>query len=100
MLTSETITLDDLARYEEVERLESVRSNGELYGYPTCCVKSFISDMVDFSRLTDPSRLERKLIGTGYIPCSECDNNYSEEELIAIINESRDKGLTPFHLNI
>ena len=41
-------------------------------------------------------RPERKLQGTGFIPCESCNTKYTEEELISKINENRSKILESF----
>lgn len=55
-------------------------------GYPECCVESFIIDVALCRFLTRP---ERKLSGTGFIPCAKCDECMTEEQLIKRINEAR-----------
>lgn len=55
-------------------------------GYPECCVESFIDDVVSGGFLT---RGERKLSGTGFVPCAKCDECMTEEQLKNKINENR-----------
>lgn len=55
-------------------------------GYPECCVKSFIVDVVTGGFLT---RGERKLNGTGFIPCAKCSEGMTEQQLVDKINENR-----------
>lgn len=61
---------------------------GNTLGYPSCCINDFIE-----RKGPAPTR---KLCGTGYVPCKDCDLNYSEDELIANINLKRAKHLPPF----
>ena len=68
---------------------------GKTLGYPSCCVNEFIER--HNQKIRAP---RRKLCGTGFVPCKDCDLNYSEDELIAIINKSRSKNLPPFSLNM
>lgn len=70
---------------EEPERLTVMVAQGMRFGYPACCIGSFIMDIAH-DRLA--TRERRKLDGTGYIPCAEC-NRKSEEELILTINKNR-----------
>lgn len=61
---------------------------GKWYGFPQCCVDAFCN----FDRFKGPygtSVGPRKLDGTGYIPCDECNTKYTEEELAANIQKSR-----------
>lgn len=60
---------------------------GKWYGYPRCCIREYIRD--NFSDYKDDTRLGRKLIGTGYIPCSKCNSKYSTQELVDNINKNR-----------
>lgn len=55
---------------------------GRFYGYPTCCVAAFIN----MEHLVNKTK--RQFNGTGYIPCSSC-NNLSEAELLATIASNR-----------
>lgn len=70
-----------------------IREDGVEFGYPTCCVESFVDDVI-LARIG--RRQDRKLSGTGFIPCVTCDVRYSEEALVDIINQKRDKSLEPF----
>ena len=60
---------------------------GKQYGYPQCCIDEFLQ----LKHLGDGPR---KLCGTGYIPCVEC-NKKTEQELIDVINANRTHP-TPF----
>lgn len=64
---------------------------GKTLGYPSCCVNEFIE-----RHNQNVSAPHRKLCGTGFVPCKSCDLNYTEDELIAIINQSRSQDLPPF----
>lgn len=66
---------------------ESWTIRGRYYGFPECCIQSFLT----LSHVGGP---DRKLDGTGYIPCLDC-NEKSEEELIAQITANR-KSRLPF----
>lgn len=66
---------------------ESWKIRGRYYGYPECCIESFIN----LEHLGSP---DRKLKGTGYVPCAKCDSK-TEVELIDIINSNR-KAPRPF----
>ena len=54
---------------------------GLFYGFPICCIK-------DFTELKHTGMEQFKLIGSGYIPCSNCATK-SESELIKIIADNR-----------
>jgi hypothetical protein len=60
---------------------------GEYLGYPKCCVDGFVAIWEDviINRVKAPVR---KLAGTGYIPCTVC-NELSEEELTRTIEKGR-----------
>lgn len=64
----------------------SNEGRGIFLGYPKCCVKEFM----DILEGNIPEDLEkRKLRGTGYVPCSECNSKYTEKELIDRIDSAR-----------
>jgi len=51
----------------------TVRQKGIFYGYPKCCIDSFIQ--VKINKRTRTQRLVQRtsvFAGTGYIPCHEC----------------------------
>ena len=60
---------------------------GDYLGYPKCCREAFQTE--DYR-----TRPVRKLDGTGYVPCAECDRK-SVDDLIATINSNR-KAVAPF----
>ena len=60
---------------------------GRYFGFPECCVKSFLT----MEHVGGP---DRKLWGTGYVPCLIC-NEKSEDELVETINSTR-KSKLPF----
>lgn len=62
---------------------------GMLFGYPQCCVDSFIT----LDHIWDGPR---KLNGTGFIPCAHCNATKSTEELIQEINSKRCREFKPF----
>lgn len=76
------------------------RGAGHNYGYPQCCIDSFCDDLSDVSKLMSEERGSRKLTGTGYIPCVDCNEKYTVEQLIDNINTNRDSSIEPFHKNI
>ena len=59
--------------------------SGVYYGYPKCCIEEFIQQYESGEYIT---RGNRKLKGTGYIPCVKC-NNLSEAALKHEINSAR-----------
>lgn len=59
-------------------------SIGSYLGYPKCCIDYFGSVVMPLGGVPT-----RKLNGTGFIPCPECNDKYTEQELIDIINENR-----------
>lgn len=69
------------------------REIGTQYGYPACCIDAF----VNLEHIKHPGRY--KLDGTGYVPCRECNERYSEQEMADRINELRYKCLKPFTTN-
>lgn len=71
---------------------------GLKFGYPTCCIKFFFKrqingtmekDMVVWSMFGGFYERKRKLVGTGYICCDECNAKYSKEQLVERINKNR-----------
>jgi hypothetical protein len=54
---------------------------GRFFGYPECCIKEFVETF-------GLPKLKRKLNGTGYIPCFNC-NKKSESILIYNIQQKR-----------
>ncbi len=54
---------------------------GKWLGYPDCCIQDFI-------KLKPLNMPKRKLNGSGYIPCTIC-NEKTEEALISAINGNR-----------
>lgn len=70
---------------------------GLKFGYPKCCISEFIY-CIEYRVIH--LRKTRKLSGTGYIPCKECNSKYTEQELVDNINKNRDKTLTIFHSKI
>ena len=61
---------------------------GRYFGYPECCIKDFIK-RVGIFRSTKGLKMEkRKLHGTGYVPCPEC-NKLDKKTLIETIKKNR-----------
>lgn len=71
---------------KEPTAINELRATGQEFGYPKCCIDSFIKDITD-ARIG--RRQDRVFNGTGYIPCATCDVRYSEQELIDNININR-----------
>lgn len=67
---------------------------GSMYGYPKCCITEFIVATQSGYYLF---RGERKLNGSGYIPCLHCNARYTSQELIDNINARRDKSIQSFN---
>ncbi len=57
---------------------------GLFFGYPECCVKQFTHDVDN-----GISTKGKKLWGTGYIPCNNCNTTKTEQQLIDNINKRR-----------
>jgi hypothetical protein len=64
-------------------------TQGRFYGYPQCCIDEFQS-------LEHCGGPVRKLEGTGFIPCKQCDALKTETALIDEINDRRHPSLNPF----
>lgn len=63
---------------------------GRAFGYPTCCIQSFI----ELRHIED--QVVRKLNGTGYIPCAQCNITKTKEQMIQEINKNRSREYPPF----
>ncbi len=76
---------------EEIKTVQSYAQYGTILGFPQCCIKEFIADCCDNdeSKVFDSSRSNRKLHGTGYIPCKKCNSLYSTKILIKRMNALR-----------
>jgi len=59
---------------------------GIAFGYNSCCIKYFNVRQVNGELF---QQRERKLTGTGFICCNECNEKYSEQELTQQINKNR-----------
>lgn len=62
------------------------------FGYPTCCIKYFNVRQVNgqmFSDIQSGANENKKLFGTGFICCPDCNDKFSEEELVELINSNR-----------
>ena len=77
------------------ELIKSIKSDGAELGYSPCCIESFVRDMLE---VRIPYRQERKLNGSGFIPCSTCDSRLTEEELIKTINTNRNPEFKTFKI--
>ena len=72
----------------------AVIERGQEYGYPDCCIKSFVDDACDWRRIE--ARTVRLFNGTGFVPCVDCNVNRSVSELTNLINSRRDPELGTF----
>jgi hypothetical protein len=62
---------------------------GMYLGFPKCCVLEFKEYLMACRSKNRPTpRPERKLSGTGYVPCAEC-NHKTEAQLVETITENR-----------
>lgn len=69
--------------------IEYTKERGKHLGYPSCCIEDFI-------RLWDVwPKPKRKLDGTGYRPCAECNENFTVSQLVENIQAKRECP-TPF----
>lgn len=57
---------------------------GIYFGFPHCCIREFGDRMSIFQ----PAPKNRKLKGTGFVPCEHCTQK-SEAQLISEINSER-----------
>jgi hypothetical protein len=55
---------------------------GTICGYPPCCIEDFIEQFE--WRNTGSQWKQRKLTGTGYVPCPSCNEKTREDLLEAI----------------
>jgi len=67
---------------------------GISFGYSSCCIEYFHlrqvnGDMFEEFHKPQPKSANRKLDGTGFIACPQCESNFSKEEIIDSINENR-----------
>lgn len=63
---------------------------GRAFGYPTCCIQSFL----ELRHIED--QVVRKLNGTGYIPCAQCNITKTKEQMIQEVNKTRSDDYPPF----
>ena len=80
------------------EAKEYYQLMGSQLGYPSCCIEDFLERVTYTADRSYRLACCRKLSGSGFVPCISCDEKYSEEELINIINNNRSKTLPPFVL--
>lgn len=63
------------------EQEKSWRRRGKYYGYPECCIESFVTER-------DEDREKRKHYYTGFIPCLTCNRNiHSFADLVNLIRD-------------
>lgn len=67
---------------------------GLFYGYPTCCIRFFVTEW--FALRDAGEDFPNLCKGTGFIPCPVCNATYTDDEMIGKINEARAKTLAPF----
>lgn len=85
------------AQYNEEVRYTISYTNGKVSGdvYHSCYNLDNDSNPCSTDR-SYRTACYRKLSGSGFVPCSACDEKYSEEELINVINNNRSKTLPSF----
>lgn len=66
--------------------LEHLRSNGELFGYPECCIQNFMDNFrvpledIAVVRLTrEHPSVAKFLEGSGFVPCPSCASKIEEK---------------------
>ena len=75
------------------------REDGKNLGYPQCCIDEFVATYDNFEDLSyDDGRSQRKLFGSGFVPCVKCHETKTEQELVDEINANR-TFLSPFPMN-
>lgn len=65
--------------------VEAWISNGIYFGYPTCCIAEFITEVNSGAY---KKRNRRKFNGTGYVPCKAC-NRQPKAVILMEIEQSR-----------
>ena len=70
-MTTELVTWEDMGKY---------------FGYPTCCIASFVR----LEHRDDRGLSDRPLIGTGFVPCKICSQTKTAEQLEAEIALNRE----------
>lgn len=65
-------------------------SYGRYFGYPDCCIEDFVKRVKQFKegKVGVRPKEKRKLHGTGYVPCPEC-NKLDKKTLVATIKANR-----------
>lgn len=72
-----------------MQLLDNIK-RGKEYGYPDCCILEFVENMIKmFSGIPNVKPKDFKLKGTGFVPCTSCNNLKSEDMLVAEINAKR-----------
>ena len=63
---------------------------GKELGYPDCCILQFVEGMIKMhSGILNVLPKDFKLKGTGFVPCTACNNAKSEDMLVDEINQKR-----------
>lgn len=65
-------------------------TQGIKFGYPVCCIVAFCA----LEHIKD--KKPRQLEGTGYVPCSVCNERLGMMQMIVHINLQRDPKLPAF----
>ena len=69
--------------------LDGIKLGKEL-GYPDCCILQFVEGMIKMhSDIPNVLPKDFKLKGTGFVPCTACNNAKSEDMLVDEINQKR-----------
>lgn len=72
--------------------------HGKRFGFPKCCIDSWCNEINASNLGRDSVKYDNSgFSGTGFIPCEKCLNK-SYDDLVAEINNNRDKNLKPFPL--
>lgn len=54
-----------------MENRDQWREYGHFFGFPKCCIESFVNGNVSFNQ-TEEQRQALEIIGSVYLPCAEC----------------------------
>jgi hypothetical protein len=62
------------------------RLRGIYYGYPPCCVNSFVKRVLKYPKLGKHTKSQEKVIDNkGFIPCNKCSKVVSKDTLHLLI---------------
>lgn len=62
---------------------------GKYFGFPKCCVRAFVKHEMNSDIGYSSFVGIRKLHLTGFVPCTKCNNNKTESELLTEIEKNR-----------